>query len=110
VLVVEDDPATRSALQFMLSRQGWEVILAGTLAEGLALLKSARPHSVVLDLMLPDGDGTALAEYVHAHCPEVRVAVTTGVLDPQWLQRVSDAHPTVVLKKPIKINELLNSL
>src|SRR5262245_24848007 len=64
VLVVEDDESSRNALQFLLASSGWEVDLANNLAEALDLLKKSPPDSVVLDLMLPDGDGTLLLEYL----------------------------------------------
>src|SRR4051812_17198958 len=54
LLVVDDDPYTRSALHALFTRQGWHVLLAATVAEGLALLDPA-PCCVVLDLNLPDG-------------------------------------------------------
>jgi DNA-binding response OmpR family regulator len=87
-----------------------EVSVATTLSEAMTLIKSKHPDSIVLDLMLPDGDGTTLLQHIRATRPEVRVIIATGVLDPHWLQRVRDAQPTGVLTKPIKIQELLRFL
>jgi DNA-binding response OmpR family regulator len=110
VLIVEDDPSSRSALQYMISHEGCKVDAASTIAEAMKTLKTNPPDFMVLDLMLPDGDGVLLLQHVRANHPQTRVAVTTGVLDPQWLQRVDNAQPTIVLKKPIQIDDLLACL
>jgi DNA-binding response OmpR family regulator len=110
VLIVEDDPTTRGALQHMFTHEGWQVYAASTIADAMKQLKINPPDFMVLDLMLPDGDGVLLLEHVRAKHPQTRVAVTTGVLNPQWLQRVHRAQPAIVLQKPIQIDDLLTCL
>jgi CheY-like chemotaxis protein len=107
VLVVEDDPSSRSALQFLLSNRGWDVMLANNLAEAFNCVRANLPDSIVLDLMLPDGDGTLLLEQIHRDHPAIPVAVTTGVLDAAWLKRVREFKPVCVLQKPILLSELV---
>ena len=73
ILVVDDDLNVREALRPYLADAGFSVIEAGTIAEGLARFRSARPALVVLDLRLPDGNGLEL-------CREIREAGRTPVL------------------------------
>jgi CheY-like chemotaxis protein len=113
VLVVEDDPSSRTALQFLLTRAGCEVMPAESLAEAFAVLRQRVPppiDSIVLDLMLPDGDGAALLEHAKRVLPNVRVVVATGVLDAQWLARIKALGPASILRKPILLAELLRDL
>jgi two-component system, OmpR family, response regulator len=110
VLVVEDDPGARGALRYVFSRAGHHVTLAATLAEALLELRRHEPDLVVLDLMLPDGDGEVVLQSLRASGSNVRVAVTTGVMEPQRLQRVQALNPTCVLLKPINVNDLLRCL
>jgi two-component system response regulator RegA len=56
LLIVDDHEPTRSALRTLFALKGWDVRVAGTLADGLGLL-SPPPDCVLLDLMLPDGNG-----------------------------------------------------
>ena len=58
VLVIEDEESFRDALQFMLSREGFDVILAPNGAEGMKLFDAKNPDIVLLDLMLPEVSGT----------------------------------------------------
>ncbi|MFJ4850420.1 MULTISPECIES: response regulator [unclassified Streptomyces] len=57
VLIVEDDPDVRNAVQLALRHQGHHVVAAGTGEEGLEQLRPFRPDVVVLDLMLPGMSG-----------------------------------------------------
>jgi len=55
ILVVEDEPAIAESLAYSLSREGYTVSTAGSLAE--AESKMAAASLIILDLMLPDGSG-----------------------------------------------------
>ncbi|PZQ97074.1 MAG: hybrid sensor histidine kinase/response regulator [Cereibacter sphaeroides] len=57
VLVVDDDPASRTLFRRILVREGWSVREAADGAQALAQLASKRPSLVVLDLMMPNLDG-----------------------------------------------------
>lgn len=55
IVVVEDEPAIAESVAYSLERQGYSVSTAATVAEARALVDTA--DLVVLDLILPDGDG-----------------------------------------------------
>ncbi len=110
MLLVEDDPATAGALHSILSRKGWVVTVAGTLAEALVQIRQPPPDWVVLDLMLPDGDGLALLRKIRSDRLDVRVAVTTGSADGSQLDAVLELGPELFLTKPIDLLDLLNGL
>jgi DNA-binding response OmpR family regulator len=106
VLLVEDDLVTASALIAILKRRGFDVLLATTVAQGMAML-AREPAYVVLDLMLPDGDGISLLQHVREQHLPVRVLVTTAVSDPGRLAAVRGLAPDVVMQKPIDLHDLL---
>lgn len=85
----------------MARREGFEVLTAATTAEAVAALDPA-PDCVVLDLVLPDGEGeTVLAKIRSEQLPVRVVAVVTGINDTLRLQRVSQLRPDLLLYKPI---------
>jgi CheY-like chemotaxis protein len=88
---------------------GWDIRVAATIAEAKALLLPC-PDGLVLDLMLPDGDGVDLLEQVRAEGLPIRIAVTTGSADVRRLQAVADLRPDVLLAKPIHLPDLLRAL
>lgn len=57
ILLVDDEPAITESLGYALERGGFDTRAARTLAEADAALVEARPALVILDLMLPDGNG-----------------------------------------------------
>ena len=57
ILLIEDEEAISEPLAAALGREGFAPLVASTVAEGLALFASRTPDLVLLDVMLPDGDG-----------------------------------------------------
>ena len=57
ILMIEDEGAISEPLAAALGREGFDAIVADTAAKGLALFDSRSPDLVLLDVMLPDGDG-----------------------------------------------------
>jgi CheY-like chemotaxis protein len=109
VLVIEDDATTCSALKSILTRRGWDVLVAPDLARGIVLMDQ-NPQCVILDLMLPDGDGIAILKYIRARNLPTKVVVTTGVNDTERLEAVRGLNPTSLLRKPIDLWSLLRGL
>jgi DNA-binding response OmpR family regulator len=106
LLIVEDHEPTRRILANLLSRRGWDVRCASTIAEGLAQLES-NPACIVLDLMLPDGGGEEILERVRRDQLQARVVVTSATGDEERLVAVREMNPTALIRKPIEMNELL---
>jgi DNA-binding response OmpR family regulator len=109
VLLVEDDPATARALRSILARRGWSVQVASTVAEASPLLDPA-PAWLLLDLMLPDGDGTVILRRVREERLCTRVIITTGSSDRERLREVRALLPDLLLSKPIKLDQLFETL
>ena len=109
LLLVEDDWRTHSALRKILGKLGWEVHSAMTVSGGLALL-GLKPDAIVLDLMLPDGDGAAVLRKVRSERLPIKVAVTTGVDDGERLDEIRRLAPDALLRKPMDLKDLLQIL
>jgi DNA-binding response OmpR family regulator len=105
LLIVDDHDATRRALAKLLDHDGWDVLTASTIAEGIDLL-GKEPNCVVLDLMLPDGDGEAVLLKVRQRGLRSRVAITTATGDEARLAAVQRLGPDAILRKPFDLAEL----
>jgi two-component system response regulator MprA len=105
VLVVEDEPSVRDALERVLRGDGYEVEVAGDGAAGLAALVRA-PDAVVLDVMLPMIDGLEVCRQLRASGDRVPVLMVTA--RDAVADRVAglDAGADDYLVKPFSIAEL----
>jgi len=83
LLVVEDDDLTRGFLAEHLTADGYDVIVAGSVAGALLELERRPPDLILTDVVLPDGSGLDLARAVRA---------ADGIVS-----RVDPATPVVVL-------------
>lgn len=61
IVVIEDERDILELLNLILTRAGYEVYLCDNGRNAIDLLKSIRPHLVILDVMLPGFDGKAIA-------------------------------------------------
>lgn len=111
LLILEDDELTRKILARLMARKGWVVEVASTIAEGMDQLDPERgePECLILDLMLPDGDGESVLRRVREDRLQTRVVVTTGLGDHSRLESVRRLGADAVLRKPVDVRELCRS-
>jgi DNA-binding response OmpR family regulator len=108
LLIVEDHEGVRTALTGLLRRDGWDVIAASTVAEGLRFL-GAKPHCVILDLMLPDGDGEVVLKRIKESGLACRVVVCSGEGNRNRLVNLRRLAPDAIFQKPVELNALLRA-
>ena len=103
VLVVDDELAARLIMRATLEEDGFDVVEAASAAQALALFEDCRPDVVLLDVLLPDGDGVALCEQIRAQPAgrDVPIAMVTGVNDSQSIRRAFQCGATDFITKPI---------
>ncbi|MBS2040720.1 response regulator transcription factor [bacterium] len=106
ILVVDDEASIRETLQMGLELQGYEVCLAGSGRQGLQVFLSEQPELVILDRMMPDGDGLELCRQIRQRSA-VPILMLTALSDVD--ERVSglDGGADDYLTKPFKVKELL---
>jgi CheY-like chemotaxis protein len=105
LLIVEDHEFSRRALESLMKRLGWEVRAVDSIADGLEML-DLEPDCLVLDLMLPDGNGEDVLRAVRERRLKTRVVVATGTGDEGRLDAVRGLGPDAILRKPLRLAEL----
>ncbi|ABS25174.1 sigma-54 dependent transcriptional regulator [Anaeromyxobacter sp. Fw109-5] len=106
VLLVDDDPGTRKVAKANLSLEGFEVLVASCGAEALARLGESDPLAVVSDLKMPDMDGIALMDRVHALRPSLPVVLVTAHATVETAVEAMRKGALHYLTKPIRYDEL----
>jgi len=110
VWVVEDDPDIGDVISFLLDDEGYEV----SLFSNATLFKQQLPHAdadvMVMDIMLPDGNGIDLCHDVKSngslkHVPVLMMSANKAMTDMNGYYRADD-----FIAKPFDINEFMRKI
>lgn len=106
LLVVEDDEHLRLALEDNLRDEGHDVVCAATAAQASAAAQAHAPELVVLDVMLPDGDGYRWCQAYRQAGGQARVLMLTARTLEDDVVRGFEAGADDYLAKPYRLREL----
>jgi CheY-like chemotaxis protein len=83
ILMVDDNPGNMKLLSFILTKQGYDVRIAGDAEQALSVLKEFRPRLILMDVQLPGMDGLELTRRLKAdpaYADIVIIAVTASAM------------------------------
>jgi two-component system KDP operon response regulator KdpE len=106
VLVIEDDVRVRRVLRLLLEGEGYLVLEAGNASEGVGLARRLLPEVILLDLGLPDQDGTDVAAELGPTRRHAIIVVSARDKEQQKI-RALDLGATDYVTKPFSPAELL---
>jgi Response regulators consisting of a CheY-like receiver domain and a winged-helix DNA-binding domain len=106
VLIVDDEPQILRALRATLHGAGYTVDVAATAEEALTAAAAHPPEAVILDLVLPDGNGTDVCRELRSWS-EAPVIVLSAVGDERQKIAALDAGADDYVTKPFGMDELL---
>ena len=106
ILVVEDDPGILRALKTNLTRHGFEVETAETGGQALDSFSCRPPDLILLDLGLPDIDGTVVIQEVRARASTPIVVLSVRGAEHDKVAAL-DLGADDYLTKPFGVEELL---
>lgn len=114
ILLVEDDYALAMGTEYTLKAEGYDVIHAKNVAETRNILyvpsDSDPCDLILLDVMLPDGDGFTLLQEMTEHGIEIPVIFSTAVSDEANIVRGLDLGADDYVTKPYRVKELLSRI
>ncbi len=106
ILVVEDEPSLLRSISRAISEAGLNSCTAGTLSEASAAVASS-PSMIILDRMLPDGDGVSWLRSLRSSGNQVPVLVLTARDAVEDRVEGLDSGADDYLVKPFALEELL---
>jgi DNA-binding response OmpR family regulator len=107
ILVVEDDRATRKALQQLFELEGYAVDIAQTGPQGLEMFRQSRPAFVILDLGLPQLAGPDVCRAIRKETEEVPILILTGSSDEISRVLLLELGADDYVTKPFSPKELI---
>jgi two-component system, cell cycle response regulator DivK len=105
VLVADDNPVSRELIREILEYDHYEVIEAGDGGEALKKVREHRPDLALLDIQMPEMDGTAVVREIRADptLAHIPVAALTAYAMQGDRERALAAGFTSYITKPIEI-------
>jgi DNA-binding response OmpR family regulator len=107
ILVIEDDRATRKALQQLFESEGYSLDAAQNGAEGLAMFRASRPNFVILDLAMPQMNGRDVCRQLRKESEDIPILVLTGSSDEVSRVTLLEMGADDYVTKPFSPRELL---
>lgn len=109
ILIVEDDSALRSALEELLSREGYDVVKTSSIRSAKAEMNSDI-DLIMLDVGLPDGDGVSLCRQWRSEGMQIPILFLTAKDEELDIVRGLDAGGNDYVTKPFRMQELLSRI
>lgn len=108
ILVVDDEQEIRKLVRILAEGAGYRVIEASNAEEALRVLQERllEPKLMLTDIVMPGGNGLALAARVHHIRPSLPVIFMTGFAN----EYQAELSGSVCLRKPFKAAELLTAI
>src|SRR5262245_4474314 len=110
VLITEDDPGLRGMLRLLLERDGYRCAEADNGREAVEIARQRQPRLVLLDLIMPELDGFAVARQIRAdpRAHGVHICFLTARADDATRARAGRAGCEAFLTKPVEPQDLLD--
>ena len=109
VLIVEDEQSISNFISMVLNANGYDTIIVGSGEEALTMIASHCPDLIVLDLGLPDIDGTLVIENIRSWSNMPIIVISARSEDKDKITAL-DAGADDYLTKPFSVEELLARL
>jgi signal transduction histidine kinase len=107
ILVVEDDPGMREGCRRALAPSGYDVHVASSLTSGLELMSTERYDLYLLDVMLPNGSGFDLLNWILNKDPNAICIIITSFSTIEMAVKATRRGAYNLLSKPFTSDELL---
>lgn len=112
ILVVDDDPYILMSLEFLMKKNGYDVIVARNGTEALDLLEKRVPDLVLLDIMMPDVDGYAICKHIKSNkkLKEAKVVFMSAKSKEADIKKGMDLGASLYITKPFSTRELMKQI
>ncbi len=110
ILVIDDEEIMREVLEALLRREGYEVRLASSGAEGLDLVRSVPVDAAVVDVMMPGMDGLTVLDEIKKIDDDIAVIMITAFASVDTAVAAMKRGAFDYVTKPFKNDEVLGVL
>ncbi len=106
LLVVDDEPAVVALFRHIFAESGIDILAAGTASAAESMIRDQQADAIMLDVILPDGDGLDVFERIKRIDPHLPVIIMTVGRDSQTAIKAMQLGALDYLLKPLDVRSL----
>ena len=106
ICIVDDEPAILNTLSSILEEEGYQVTIAKTGREALAVIQKEPPNLVLLDIWLPELDGLEVLIHIREQFPTVPVILMSGHGSAETAVKAIKLGAYDYLEKPLDLEKV----
>lgn len=112
ILIVEDEKDIARVLQMRLKKEGYKTAIAMDGMTAVQTIHRAKPDLIILDLLLPGGDGLSVLKRIKmsVHTNMIPVIVLTSNQDLDYKNKVMEEMPDAYMTKPYDAQMLVGEI
>jgi two-component system, response regulator RegA len=110
MLIVEDDERLKERLARAMEARGFQVMIAGSVFEGLAQIQLSAPKYAVVDLRFEDGCGLDVVAALMQQRPDARAVILTGYGNIATAVKAAKLGAIDYLTKPVDADDIVSAL
>jgi DNA-binding response OmpR family regulator len=112
ILVVDDDPYILMSLEFLMKKNGYDVLVARNGTETLEIVEKQMPDIVLLDIMMPDVDGYEICKHIKksAKLKHTKVVFMSAKSKEADIQKGYALGAALYITKPFSTRELVKQV
>jgi len=110
VLVVDDEPIVLKSCRMVLEAEGFEVMMAGSVQEALAVIEVQVPGLLLVDVKMPVLDGMYLMRQVREKRPGMPIIVMSGYSTRETIREALELGAATFIAKPFTPDELADTV
>ena len=110
MLIVEDDERLMQRLALAMEARGFQVMIAGSVYDGLAQIQRSTPKYAVVDLRFEDGCGLDVVAALMQQRPDARAIILTGYGNIATAVKAAKLGAVDYLTKPVDADDIVSAL
>lgn len=112
ILVIDDEEMIREMAKDMLNILGFKVLLAPSALEGLKIYENhmADIRVVILDLLMPEMNGTDCFKHLKSINPDIKVIIASGMGEVEKKKELEQMGIVAYLNKPYKLEQMTDQI
>ena len=109
-MIIDDEPDICFLLGNLLKQKKFETVVAGTLTEGMKMLKQFSPSVLFLDIHLPDGSGLNAIRSIKNEAPDIKIIMMSAYDGIPERNKAKEEGVNVFIGKPLNFESISQAL